>query len=134
MIADQIGEDEPVLLSRAPSIFFPHGGVSVSTLRTEMRKGNLVTERIGGKDFVTAKAIKDMRSRCQGHGSRPASISEQKVESASGSSETGSGIDAQTALRNRLSRPSRPSQTTSPTASGPTRRNVVHLRSTSEPS
>ncbi len=32
------------------------GRAIVGTLRTEMRKGNLVTERIGGKDFVTAKA------------------------------------------------------------------------------
>lgn len=127
-------DDEPVRLQDAVALFFPAGAMKLSTLRTEARKGRLATIRIGGKDYVTRRDIQDMLTRCREHGSRPASKSEPKAESASGSSGTANGIDAQAALRNRLGRPSKPSPTTSPTASGPIRPNVVRLPSSSGPS
>lgn len=126
-LAQEIGEDEPVRLSDAVSLFFPHGGMSLSALRTEARKGRLVIERIAGKDFVTRKAINEMRERCRDQGSRPASNSEATNEL--GSSETGSDMSAQDALRIRLTRPPIASRDTSRKDTRPTRKNVVPLRS-----
>jgi hypothetical protein len=39
MDGDEIGDDEPVLLRNAPALFFRHGGMTLSALRTEARKG-----------------------------------------------------------------------------------------------
>lgn len=50
-----ITDDDLVRLAAAPALFFPNGGVTVSTLRTEIRNGNLVPIRLAGKYFVTAK-------------------------------------------------------------------------------
>jgi hypothetical protein len=44
---------------------FPYGGATVSTLRTEARKGRLAIERIGGRDYVTRAAIEEMRKLCR---------------------------------------------------------------------
>lgn len=101
----EIGDDDPVRLSDAVDLFFPRGGMSLSALRTEARKGRLVIERIAGKDFVTKRAIHDMRARCRDQGNRPASTYDETATSESGSSATGSVTSAQDALRNRLSRP-----------------------------
>src|SRR5680860_29133 len=83
----EIGNDDPVPLAAAAMIFFPAGGVTAKTLQTEIRKGNLVPERIGGKYFVTRRAITEMRERCRGtrkgSGSTSASV---RDESLSGSS------------------------------------------------
>lgn len=125
-----LADDELVRLSDAVAWFFPHGRMTLSALRTEARKGRLVIERIAGKDFVTRRAINEMRARCRDQGSRPASSSEgTETESAAGSSETANGISAQDALRIRLARPPTRSKDTSRKGTGPTRRNVVHLRS-----
>ncbi len=51
-----IDDDEPIPLADAAEIFF-RGRLSVSSLRTGARKGNLVIERIANKDFVTPRAI-----------------------------------------------------------------------------
>mgnify|MGYP000473955384 CR=1 FL=1 len=61
-IAD-IGDDDPVPLAEACRLFF-RGAIKPSTLRSEARRGNLEIERIGHKDFVTAKAIREMRRKC----------------------------------------------------------------------
>jgi hypothetical protein len=60
-----IGMDDPVPLQVAAEIFFPAGGVTEQSLRTEIRKGRLAVERIAGKDFVTKRAIDEMRERCR---------------------------------------------------------------------
>jgi len=57
--------DVPIRLRDAVQQFFPHGGMTVSGLRTEARKGRLVIERIAGKDFVTHRAIDEMRRLCR---------------------------------------------------------------------
>lgn len=128
----EIGDDDPVRLSDAVDLFFPRGGMSLSALRTEARKGRLVIERIAGKDFVTKRAINDMRARCRDRENRPASTFGETATSESGSFETDNAMSAQDALRSRLSRPSENSRTTSRTVSEPTRRNVVRLPSASE--
>jgi hypothetical protein len=79
----------PIPLKRAVAIFFPEGGVSVSTLRAEARKGRLVLERIGGKDFVTGEAIEKMRELCRVQPKVPAFTSDgQRGVRLIGSSET----------------------------------------------
>lgn len=79
----------PMPLEVAVKECFPFGGASVSTLRTEARKGRLAIERIGGKDYVTRAAIEQMRKLCrvQARGCASPSTGE-KVESQSISSET----------------------------------------------
>ncbi len=57
-------DDEPMRLSDALSRAYPHGGMTVSGLRRESRRGKLAIERISGKDFTTLAAIKRMRDLC----------------------------------------------------------------------
>src|SRR5262245_59634401 len=78
---------EPVPLSKAVRIWFPHGGVTVSTLRGEIYKGRLEVERIGGKIFVTGEAIEAMRNRCRDQPKVPISGSKpMTAEKSTGSS------------------------------------------------
>lgn len=130
----QITDDDPVRLNDAVTMFFPAGGMTLSALRTEAKKGRLVVERIAGKDFVTRRAINEMRRQCRDQGSRHASSSEKTGEGASGSSGTAEAMSAQDALRIRLTKPPMHSKAISRKGTGPTRRNVVPLRSSSEPS
>lgn len=124
------GDDVPIRLSDAVTMFFPAGALTLSALRTEARKGRLATVTIAGKQFVTRKAIMDMIELCRDQNSRPASPSDaSRTDAASGSSEKDSGISAQDALRARLNAPVKRSQHTSGKGTGPTRRNVVPLRS-----
>ena len=71
--ATEIGPDTPLRLKTAVEIAFPDGGMTVSGLRREAAKGNLVIETIAGKQFVTLHAIEEMRTKCRveakGHGS-----------------------------------------------------------------
>lgn len=62
-MADDIGDDEPIPLSKAAEIFF-RGHITKSALRTEARKGNLDILRIANKDFVTRRAIQRMIEKC----------------------------------------------------------------------
>lgn len=55
----------PLRLDKALELAFPAGGMTVSGLRRERDRGNLVVERIAGKDFVTLAAIEDMREKCR---------------------------------------------------------------------
>jgi hypothetical protein len=59
------GLDDPLRLKDAVRIAFPFGGMTVSGLRREAVKGNLVLERYANKDFVTLNAIIEMRKRCR---------------------------------------------------------------------
>lgn len=58
-------------LSEAVRLFFPTGGITVKTLRTEARKGRLDLIKIGIKHFVTLEGLNEMLERC----TRPASES-----------------------------------------------------------
>jgi hypothetical protein len=59
--------DAPLRLEQAVQIAFPLGGMTVSGLRREAAKGRLVIEKIAGKDFVTLRAINEMREKCRDH-------------------------------------------------------------------
>ncbi len=61
----ELAKDEPLRLAQAVALAFPHGGMTVAGLRTEARRGRLVIEKIAGKDFVTLRAIEEMRAACR---------------------------------------------------------------------
>ena len=61
---DEIGDDDPVPLSKACKIFL-NGVLTKSALRTENRKGNLEIIRIANKDFVTRNGIRRMIEKCK---------------------------------------------------------------------
>ena len=52
-------------LKEAVERFLPGGAWTVSSLRTEIRKGRLVAERIAGKLGVTESAVARMRELCR---------------------------------------------------------------------
>jgi hypothetical protein len=60
----EIGDDDPVLLSKACALFL-NGALTKSALRTEHRRGNLEIIRIANKDFVTRNGIRRMIERCK---------------------------------------------------------------------
>lgn len=68
--ADTIADDEPVTLAEACRLFFG-GRLSPSALRTEAAKGNLEIIQIARKDFVTKRAIEDMKRACTKRVSTP---------------------------------------------------------------
>lgn len=53
--------DQPLRLAVAARIAFGDESYAAA-LRTEARKGRLAIERIAGKDFVTLRAIEEMRA------------------------------------------------------------------------
>src|ERR1700758_196430 len=61
---ESITPTTPLRLEIAARLAFPDGGVTASSLRREAARGNLVIERIAGKDFTTLQAIEEMRKRC----------------------------------------------------------------------
>lgn len=90
-------EDEPLTLAEACQLIF-RNAISPATLRAEAGRGRLVIERIGRRDFVTRRAIREMRKKCeqapapkvQGSGSSPSASAptENQTSLPSGSSET----------------------------------------------
>lgn len=73
-IAD-IDPNAPLLLGTAARLAFPDGAVSGATLKRQHRKGLLVIERIGGRDFTTLNAIDEMRRLCRVTPNPPACVS-----------------------------------------------------------
>lgn len=59
-----IEDDDPITLAEASHLVL-RGAVTVSTLRAEVRRGNLTVERIGKNLFTTRAYIKQMRERCR---------------------------------------------------------------------
>ena len=57
-------DDEPLTLAEACQLIF-RKTISPATLRAEADRGRLVIERIGRRDFVTRRAIREMRQLCQ---------------------------------------------------------------------
>jgi len=62
---DKITPDTPLRLSIAAAIAFPDGSMTAAGLRREAERGRLVIERVAGKDYVTLRAIDEMRSKCR---------------------------------------------------------------------
>ena len=61
-----MGDMEPLYtLKEAVEKYFPGGTITVAALRTEIRKGRLIPERIAGKFCVTESAIRRMRKLCR---------------------------------------------------------------------
>jgi hypothetical protein len=91
-------DDDPITLTEASEVVL-RGAVSVSTLRAEIRRGNLSVERIGKNLFTTRAYIRQMRERCRVQQSHPDSISERTEDSPSGSSATGTATDELAVLK-----------------------------------
>jgi hypothetical protein len=72
---DEVSATAPLRLADAMAIAFPCGGMTVSGLRREIRRGRLAYEVIAGKQFVTLLDIKQMRDQCRVEQRVPASIS-----------------------------------------------------------
>ena len=62
---DKYDDETPLRLAIAAAIAFPDGSVSIGALRREAERGRLAIERIGGRDYTTLSAIKDMRRACR---------------------------------------------------------------------
>ncbi len=78
--------DRPYRLKDILPLAYPGGEMTVSGLRREIAKGNLIVELVAGKQFVTMRAIQEMREKCRGQRKVRASGSAR-----SGSTRTGSG-------------------------------------------
>ena len=52
-------------LAEAVARFFPHGPLTVSSLRTEIRKGRLRVALVAGKYLVSESAIREMLEKCR---------------------------------------------------------------------
>jgi hypothetical protein len=116
-----VGLDTPLRLLDALNLAFPRGGMTVSGLRREAAKGRLVIERIAGKDFVTQRAINEMRMLCRdqpkapdcGLSQRSATRREGSYGAQHGSSEMGRVSAARAALELTARGLSVPCQSTS---------------------
>jgi hypothetical protein len=84
--ADNISLDTPLRLHDAVTLGFPAGGMTVSGLRREGRRGNLTIETIAGKQFTTLRAIEEMRQRCRDQAKDADSGSNRKHTTARASS------------------------------------------------
>lgn len=94
-------ETDPITLLEASRVVL-RGVVSVSALRAEIKRGNLMVERIGKNIFTTPAAIREMRTKCRVQ-PRPLACTSEKTETAgSGSSGTTASIDELTAMRMSL--------------------------------
>jgi hypothetical protein len=100
------GLDVPLRLEQAVKLAFPFGGMTVSGLRRERDRENLVIEKIAGKEFTTLRNIEEMRARCRaqlkapdcGLNPRSATTREGSYGAQHGSLETGRVKSARAAL------------------------------------
>lgn len=96
-LADLLDTD-PITLTEASEVVL-RGAVSVSTLRAEVKRGNLTVERIGKNLFTTPAYIREMRERCRVQQNRHDSTSGKTATATSGSSATATATDELAALR-----------------------------------
>lgn len=62
---DQWDLDEPMTLAEAAAVFFPDGPLTLSSLRTAVRDGDLAIARVAGKILTTPRAIREMTKPCR---------------------------------------------------------------------
>lgn len=86
-------DDEPMTLAEACETVF-RGHIKPATLRAEAARGRLVIERIGRRDFVTRRAIKEMREQC-----RMTSNNRNEIEPTDAEAATASAYAAARALK-----------------------------------
>lgn len=91
-------DDDPITLAEASEIVL-RGKVTVSALRAEINRGNLMVERIGKNLFTTPAAIRKMREKCRVMPSRQDYTSEKTKLEASGSSGMPAKTDELAALK-----------------------------------
>jgi hypothetical protein len=96
-LADLLDTD-PITLTEASEIVL-RGAITVSTLRAEIKRGNLAVERIGKNLFTTPAYIREMRERCRVQQNRHDSTSARTRPEPSGSSATETATDELAALR-----------------------------------
>jgi hypothetical protein len=129
--------DTPLRLEQAVEIAFPFGGMTVSGLRKERDKQNLVTEMIAGKEFTTLQSIEEMRAKCraqqkeQDYGSnRKSEIKASSPGERLGSLEMDRKNSARAALEVTAKGLNVRSQSTSPrNTSSRDKADVIHLKS-----
>jgi len=91
-------DDDPITLFEASQLVL-RGKVTISALRAEIKRGNLVVERIGKNLFTTPAAIRQMREKCRVMPNHPDYTSEATEPATSGSSATEEKTDELAALR-----------------------------------
>ena len=79
-------EDQPVRLKDAATKFFPDGSMTVSGLRRERDRGNLIVERIANKEYTTRRYVNDMRVKCRATPKEPVSGLNPRSETRMGGS------------------------------------------------
>jgi hypothetical protein len=62
---ESVQPDTPLRLAVAIKLGFPAGGMTVSGLRREVKRGRLKIEVIANKQFTTLRAIEEMREKCR---------------------------------------------------------------------
>ncbi len=105
-------DDIPYRLPDIIPLAYPHGGMTLTGLRREIARGNLVVEKTAGKFFVTLRAINEMRERCRvnpsgltsGTATRATRRAASSSRPANGTSSTAENMSAQDALRMRKQR------------------------------
>ena len=124
-----IGPDTPLRLDVAASIAYPDGSMTVSGLRSEIRKGRLECERTAGKQYVTLGGIERMRQKCRDVPKVPASTSANAAAAnPSGSSSTERLRSAQAAAQTIAEALKKPSPSTSPKSTSQTGKIVTLQR------
>jgi hypothetical protein len=69
-------------LEEAAARFFPRSKITARSLRTEIKKGNLVRKKIAGKLVTCASDVARMLELKQCHGEQKASVSTSKSHTA----------------------------------------------------
>jgi len=98
-----VDDNAPMTLAEACRVIF-RDLVTPSTLRAEARRGRLIIERIGRRDFVTRAALKDMRELCRTPRTKLVSIDQAKPNSDQAKRSVEVALASAAALRQR-SRP-----------------------------
>jgi hypothetical protein len=104
-------DDDPITLAEACELVF-HNRIRVPTLRREKERGNLVTYRVGRRDFTTVRDVREMLQRCRDAGQHPGSTSIPGA--ASGLSATDQNSSALVALNQTVEALKGASPNTSP--------------------
>ncbi len=93
-----IRDSDPITLTEASRVVL-RGVVSVSALRSEIRRGNLAVERIGKNLYTTPAAIREMRDKCRVTQSHQDYTSDGMERQNPGSSATATKTDELAALK-----------------------------------
>lgn len=119
-------------LGKAVEKFFPHGGLTVSTLQAAVRSGALGATKLGRSYFVTAEDIQGWVKQCRKSAKPQDCISESAKDAPqSGSSSMERARLAQAAALNISKRLKKRLPATCRKDSGPTPDNVTSLASRS---